>query len=113
MGDHARGRALGGVSPELQQQEEQLLRDLRLVDLRLEKEDDRLLQFRDPDRIGKLLEERKGVEATLVKLIARMEKEFPQYADLKYPLPCTLDQARSCLDKDEVALLYLAGTEAS
>ena len=46
-------------------------------------------------------------------LIARMERAYPQYAALKYPKACTIEQARDCLGADEVALLYAPGAEAS
>ena len=46
-------------------------------------------------------------------LIARMDRTYPQYAALKYPKACTIEQARDCLGADEVALLYAPGAEAS
>jgi hypothetical protein len=42
-----------------------------------------------------------------------MQKEYPQYATLKYPRPCSVAQARACLDANEVALLFVPGDERS
>ena len=42
-----------------------------------------------------------------------MEKENPSYAGLKYPRPCTVEQARACLAKNEVALLFIPGLQDS
>jgi CHAT domain-containing protein len=42
-----------------------------------------------------------------------MEREYPQYAALKYPRPCALAEARACLAPTEVALLFVPGTNRS
>jgi CHAT domain-containing protein len=42
-----------------------------------------------------------------------MEKDYPQYAALKYPKPCSLAEARACLASTEVALLLIPGPKRS
>jgi len=108
-----RANFLAGVSPALQTEESQLLQDIRLLDRRLDKESARTLEQRNPDLIGELFTQRHAAEAKLQQLVARLEKEYPQYAALKYPRPCRLEEARACLAPDEVALLFVPGTEAS
>jgi CHAT domain-containing protein/tetratricopeptide (TPR) repeat protein len=108
-----RANLLAGVSPALQAEETQLLQDIRLLDLRIDKESARTLEYRNPDLIGELIVQRKGAETSLGKLIARIETQHPQYAGLKYPRPCKLEQARDCLKDDEMALLFVPGTEGS
>jgi hypothetical protein len=63
--------------------------------------------------VGKFLDEQKQVEAKLNELIRRMEKEYPRYAALKYPRPCSLAEARACLADNEVALLFVPGDKQS
>jgi CHAT domain-containing protein/tetratricopeptide (TPR) repeat protein len=110
---NSRANLLAGVGPKLQAEEEKSLHNVRLLDLRIEKESNRPLEFRDADLVGQLLIQRRDAEKDLKQLIARMEKDYPQYAGLKYPQPCKLDQARGCLAPDEVALLFVPGTQAS
>src|SRR5262249_2427122 len=100
-----RANLLASVSPKLQANEQKLLRDIRLPDLRIDKESARPLDKRDSNLVGQLIKERNDAEAKLKQLIAQLEKENPQYAALKYPRPCTLEQARECLAPNEVALL--------
>ncbi len=46
-------------------------------------------------------------------MVAAMEREYPVYSSLKYPKACSIAEARACLAKDEVALLFVLGSEAS
>jgi CHAT domain-containing protein/Tfp pilus assembly protein PilF len=108
-----RALTVGRVSPELRAQEAALRRQLRELDVRIAKEQDKPAGKRDPDKVGQLLDEQKKVEAQLTELIRRMEKDFPQYAALKYPRPCSLTEARACLAPSEVALLFVPGDEKS
>ena len=110
---HNRANLLAGVSADLQAEEAQLLQDLRLLDARIDKESARTLQQRDPDLVGKLINERHEIEDKLQQFLGRLEKLYPQYAGLKYPRPCTLEQARACLADDEVALLFVLGAKES
>jgi CHAT domain-containing protein/Tfp pilus assembly protein PilF len=109
----ARALSVGRVSPQLREQEASLRRQLRELDTRIVKEQDKPSDKRDPDKVGRLLEEQKKVEAQLTELIRQMEQDFPQYAALKYPKPCSLAEARACLAPTEVALLFIPGHEKS
>jgi tetratricopeptide (TPR) repeat protein len=108
-----RANFLAGVSRKLHNEEQQLLRGIRLLDARIDTESARPVGKRDADLVGKLLIERRDTEKELKQLIARMEKEYPQYAGLKYPQPCKLEEARACMAPDELALLFVPGIEAS
>jgi CHAT domain-containing protein/Tfp pilus assembly protein PilF len=109
----ARALSVGRVSSELRQQEAALRRQLREFDTRIAKEQDKPADKRDPDKVGQLLDQQKQVEAQLSELIGRMEKDFPQYAGLKYPKPCSLAEARACLAANEVALHFVPGDQQS
>jgi CHAT domain-containing protein/tetratricopeptide (TPR) repeat protein len=107
----SRAGLLGGVSPELRDQEAALLRRLREYDLRIEKEESNPGKGDTP--LSKLWEGRQQTEADLLKLVTEMEKQFPRYAALKYPKPCSVEEARACLDPNEVALHFVLGKEES
>jgi CHAT domain-containing protein/Tfp pilus assembly protein PilF len=109
----ARALAVGRVSAELRGQEAALRRQLRELDTRIAKEQDKATDKRDPDKVGQLLDEQKKVEGQLTELIRRMDQDSPQYAALKYPKPCSLAEARACLAPTEVALLFVPGNEKS
>jgi CHAT domain-containing protein len=109
----ARAQAVGGVSPELRAQETALRRQLRELDGRIAKEQDKPTDKRDPDKVGQLLDEQKQTEVQLSALIRRMAKDYPQYAALKHPRPCSLAEARACLTATEVALLFVPGEARS
>jgi CHAT domain-containing protein/tetratricopeptide (TPR) repeat protein len=109
----ARAQAVGHVATELRAQETALQRQLRELDTRLAREQDKPADKRDPDKVGQLLQEQKQVEDRLAELIRQMEKEYPQYAALKYPRPCSVAAARACLAPTEVALLFVSGNQRS
>jgi CHAT domain-containing protein/Tfp pilus assembly protein PilF len=109
----ARAQTVGRVSTELRDQEAAFRRQLRELDTRIAREQDRPSDKRDPERVGKLLDEQKQMEARLNELVRRMEQEYPQYAALKYPKPCSLAEARACLAPKEVALLFVPGNKRS
>jgi CHAT domain-containing protein/Tfp pilus assembly protein PilF len=109
----ARAQTVGRVSPELRTQEAALRRQLRGFDARIAKEQDKPSDKRAPDKVGQLLDAQQKVEAQLTELIRRMEKDYPQYAALKFPKPCSLAQARGCLAPTEVALLFVPGNKKS
>jgi CHAT domain-containing protein len=52
------------------------------------------------------------VEATLVQLNERLQKEFPRYAELVDPKPLTLKQVQSLVAPDEALLVYHLGSRA-
>jgi tetratricopeptide (TPR) repeat protein len=107
----SRAGLLGGVSPERRDKEAELLRRLREYDVRIEREENNPGKGDTP--LPKLWEGRQQAEAELLKLIAGMEMEFPRYAALKYPKPCSVEDARACLDANEVALHFVLGKEES
>jgi CHAT domain-containing protein/tetratricopeptide (TPR) repeat protein len=109
----ARAMAVGRVSPELLAEEGALGRQLRELDKRIAVEQDKPSDKRDPDKVGQLLDQQKKVEGQRTELIRRMEKEYPQYAALQYPKPCSLAEARACLAPSEVALLFVPGDKRS
>jgi tetratricopeptide (TPR) repeat protein/CHAT domain-containing protein len=109
----ARALSVGRVSPERRQQETALRQKLSALDARLAQEQDKPSAKRDAERVGQLLDEQKQVEAELHQLIQRLEHEYPQYAALKYPRPCSLAEARACLAANEVALLFVPGDDKS
>jgi CHAT domain-containing protein/tetratricopeptide (TPR) repeat protein len=109
----ARAPAVGRVSPALRARESGLRRQLRELDSRVAREQDRPTDRHDPDQVGPLLDEQTKVEGQLAELIRRMEQEYPQYAALKYPRPCSLAEARACLAPTEVALLFVPGNRRS
>jgi CHAT domain-containing protein/tetratricopeptide (TPR) repeat protein len=107
----ARAQSVGRISPALRQQEAEFRNKLRVLDPQITREQARPDGQRDPDRIGKLLDEMKDMEMRLDQLIRQMEKDYPQYAALKYPRPCSLAEARACLHANEVALLFVPGND--
>jgi tetratricopeptide (TPR) repeat protein len=109
----ARALAVGRVKPELHAEEAVLRQQLRECDTRIAKEQAKPAGKRDPDKVGQLLVEQKQIEAQLHAFIRRMEQEYPQYAALQYPKPCSLAEARACLGPAEVALLFVSGDEKS
>jgi CHAT domain-containing protein/Flp pilus assembly protein TadD len=102
----ARSRQIGGVSGSLLNQERDLLSSLRGLDLSIQKENAKTLEKRNADLVKQLYEQRQHKEAELNRLAERMRQEYPQYAALQYPRPCSLQQARDCLHDNEVAVLF-------
>jgi CHAT domain-containing protein/tetratricopeptide (TPR) repeat protein len=109
----ARAGSVGAVDrDQLDREAAQQVR-LRRLDAQIEALEDQPAESRRPEAIGRLLEERTQVESGLRALVAGLEARFPAYAALKYPRPCSLEQARACLSPGEVALVYVLGSEAS
>lgn len=109
----SRARTLGGVSPDLRSREEELLAQQRRLEERIGAEDHKTMGETRTKRLAQLWDERLQIEDELKKLIQEMEHDFPQYAALKYPKPCALGEVRACLAPDEVALLFVPGTNVS
>ena len=109
----SRAASMGRVSDELRRQETGLINRLRDLDARIANEQGRPRDRQDPQRLIRLFEDRRRVEDEQLQLVTRMEREYPQYAALRYPRPCSLAEARACLGPNEVALLYVLGDEAS
>jgi len=102
----SRADRLGGVSPELRQREAALLARLKHYDVEIGKES-------YPETLKRLRQERRQAADELEQLMTKIDKRFPQYAALKQPTPCSLDEARACLADNEVALLFALGDQAS
>ena len=59
-------------------------------------------------QIQKLLDERRAKEKMFVNLKERLVKEYPSYADLRYPRPLTVHQLqKEVIDADEAVLEYM------
>ena len=109
----SRAESIGGVGDDLRQQETNIINRLRELDDQIAREEGRPLGQRDARRLTQDYEERRQVESERLRLVTRMEREYPRYAALKYPRPCSPADARSCLAADEVALLYMLGSETA
>jgi CHAT domain-containing protein/Tfp pilus assembly protein PilF len=101
----ANASRLAGLPPVLRQEEERLSRRLRVLDAGI-----RSAQSRPGDEAAaqarKLWHERQDAEEELRRFEQKLARTHPQYAGLRYPKPCTVEQARACLDPGEVALLF-------
>ena len=106
-------KQVGKVNNDRLQEESKIDAAIKNVDARIAIEEKKLLKDRDVKMLGDLFEERKKQEEELKNLMARMEKEFPMYAALKYPKACTVEEARACLDKNELALIFVLGARKS
>ena len=109
----ARAPIVGGIPEGLRAEEENLRARARELDARIGRGLAVPARDRDTEEIRRLLAERARNDKDLLQLTRRMEREYPQYAAMKYPQPCTIDQARACLAADEVALVYVPGAESS
>ena len=111
----SRGRAgqVGGVPNALLQQDHDLHARLSELQARIRKENDKTPDKRDTDLVAKLYAELERQQAELDRLAARLRREFPRYAALQYPQPCTLDEARACLADNEAAVLFAVAPKES
>jgi CHAT domain-containing protein len=98
-------RALGGVSPELQARERDLLERIHGRD----KELARLYGQADQEageRQKQVWDQRRELDQELGKVRKQMSQESPRYASARSSTACTLAEARACLAADEVALVF-------
>jgi CHAT domain-containing protein/Tfp pilus assembly protein PilF len=109
----SRAAVVGHVDAKLLEEEAQLNARIRQLDGQIDKEQSRPLDKRSPETVHRLLDEKKARRDDLKGLVTRMEAAYPQYAALMHPNACSIDEARDCLAPDEVALLYVLGSEAS
>jgi CHAT domain-containing protein len=109
----AHAELAGRISPEALAELAGADARLATLDQQIEKTQSVPVEKRDPKAVGALLDERRQAEAAREEVIARVERDFPQYAALRYPRPCSLEQARATLGENEVALHFVAGSEAS
>jgi len=94
------------LPPELLLREKSLRLTLTKLNEHLEHERSRA----NPDQaqIKKLLDERRAKENTFRRLKDFLVKEFPSYAELRYPRPISLSQIqKTVIDPDEAVLEYM------
>jgi len=108
----AHAATLAGLPDDLRTEERRLSLRLRELDARIE----RLLD--EPGdgsarRVRQLSAERLKTEDEQKVFTSKLEQSHPQYAGFRYPRPCTVKEARDCLGKNEVALLFTLGDDAS
>ncbi len=104
---------IGGVDRDLLDRRAALEARLRSLDGRIEAEQSRPFEARRPDEIARLRRDRDRIESELGTLIGRIESDFPRYAALMSPRPCSPEEARKTLAADEVALLFVPGERGS
>jgi tetratricopeptide (TPR) repeat protein/CHAT domain-containing protein len=109
----AHARDIGGIGADLRAREESLARRLGDLERQFTEESSRTAGRRDFERVERLADERRAAEEESNRFVAGLERDFPQYAALKYPRSCTVAEARECLADDEVALIYVPGSRAS
>jgi CHAT domain-containing protein len=83
------------------------------VDAALGREQTRPALERNVKEIARLLGRRQEYQADLQKWQIETERDHPRYVDLQSPTACSLTEARACLGRDEVALLYVTGSAES
>ncbi len=105
----ARASNVGGVRKELQQREAALAVALESLDTQLA----RASNPRSRAAVGALLERRTQLAAEHQELTARMRREYPRYAAMVHPTPCSLRDAAACLRPNEAALHFVLGREGS
>ena len=94
------------VPQELLVKEKSLRLSLRKLNSRLSEEISRVNQ--NQDRLQTLLKERRAKEQAFKKLKERLMKEYPAYADLRYPKPTDVHRLqRDAIDPDEAVLAYM------
>lgn len=108
-----RGQAPIQKAKELRNQEDARLTDLRGVEIRIDKEQAKSETERDTALLKNLYAERKKHEEALRRVRQSLSEEEPQYAAWMHPTPCSLTQARACLNPGEIALVYIVGDPAS
>jgi CHAT domain-containing protein/Tfp pilus assembly protein PilF len=104
----ANASRLSGLPQDLRDEEERLRRVIRLVDAEL-----RVVQRLPGDEAAgrrlKLNEQRQKAEDEFRAFEQKLAASHPQYAALRYPQPCSDEDARLCLEDNEVALLFAVG----
>jgi CHAT domain-containing protein len=109
----SRAAAVAGVTPDALAEEQRLGAELRQADARVASEIDQPAEKVNREVAEQRLAQRQKAEEALNAFVARLERQAPRYAAMKYPRPCSLDEARACLAEDEVALHYVLGSRGS
>ena len=109
----ARSSRIGGVPDSLLRQERDLRGHIRGLENRLRRETARPPGQREGDLLPRLYDDLQGERDKLARLASRLHKDYPSYAALQHPQPCTLEEARACLADNEVAILFGVGRKES
>jgi CHAT domain-containing protein len=111
----ARSRAdiLAGLPQPLRQRRAELRQDLRDAEAALARAQSRPALERDFKEVARLTAQRSRLSRALEEWQAEVNRDHPKFADLESPRACSLEEGRSCLGKDEVALLYVLGAAES
>jgi tetratricopeptide (TPR) repeat protein len=109
----ARASVVGRVEPGLRAEESRLLDRIGQLDGQIDREQAKPFEARNRAAMVRLFEDRKRAEDGLKALVARLERDNPLYAALKYARACTPGEAQACLAEDEIALVYVLGLKAS
>jgi CHAT domain-containing protein/Tfp pilus assembly protein PilF len=109
----ARSHQLGGVPHAKARDERELLGRMHDVEGRLQKENAKAPEHRNAKLIGTLFEELKASQNKLDQFLVGLRRDYPNYAALQYPEPCTIDRARACLGDNEVSVLFALDREES
>jgi tetratricopeptide (TPR) repeat protein len=107
----SRALQVGGVSPDLRSAESQIIAESQSLEKNIHDEVSKSLEKRDSRKLSQLAAQLSDADARLKKLVTTFEREYPQYAALKYPKPCTLKEARRCLTRNELALIYVVSID--
>ncbi len=108
----ANASRLAGLPQELRDKEEHLRRTIRLIDAEL-RTVETLPGNEAATRRLKLNEQRHRAEEEFLTFERQLKETSKAYADLRYPQPCSVEEARLCLAENEVALLFAVGEDAS
>ena len=109
----ARSSRVGGVPDNLLEMERDLRDRIRGMETRIGRESVRPLAQREADLLPRLYDDLQAERDKLARLAGRLRKEYPRYAALQHPQPCTLEEARACLADNEVAVLFGVGRKES
>jgi tetratricopeptide (TPR) repeat protein/CHAT domain-containing protein len=107
----AHAARLAGLPANLREEEDRLRESLRACDARLLTA--RTRPGTEPAALQQLWHEQQAAEQALHQFALRVAQSHPDYAALRFPSPCTLEQARACLAPHEVAVLFAVGPKES
>jgi CHAT domain-containing protein len=108
----ANATRLAGLPDKDRAEEHRLRRALRTCDAKLDIASKQGTEEAKA-QLPQLWREQQEAEEALRKFARHLAETNPQYAALRFPRPCTVEQARQSLDTNEVALLFAAGEDAS
>ena len=108
----AHAATLAGLPAPLAAEERRLSLALRELDARIQRLS--LQPGDEPARqVRQLYADRLKLEEEEKVFLDKLRQSHPQYAGFRHPQPCRVEEARSCLRNDEVAVLFAVGTDFS